>query len=186
MRALYYLKAQQSYTRRLAPLLRCCAAIAGLLWMVGCGFHLRGTADLPPSLSAVYIEQQQAPLIAEALKRAFVDRQLPPVAEKPQAQLVVDLRNERYNRRVLSVGTAGKVQEFELNYDVDLALLNAKGAALADKQTLSLRRELRYDSNEVLAKSSEEEQLKKEMLEDAARQIIRRLQFVKPDEIKPN
>jgi LPS-assembly lipoprotein len=152
-----------------------------LLLPVACGFHLRGAADLPPFLSAVYIEEQQAPLIAEALKQAFVVRQLQPVEDKSQAQVVVDLRNELYNRKVLSVGTAGKVQEFELNYDVDLALLSPKGAALADAQKLSIRRELRYDSNEVLAKSSEEELLKKEMVEDAARQIIRRLQFIKTD-----
>ena len=148
--------------------------------MAGCGFHLRGSVALPPSLSSVYVEQQQAPLMAEALARAFTEQQLSPVEEKTQAQVVLKVSGEHYQRRVLSVGASGNVQEYELHYTVKLAILNANAEPLADPQTLDLRRELRYDSSEVVAKVGEEQQLKTEMIADGARQIIRRLQFVKP------
>ncbi len=143
-----------------------------------CGFHLRGSVALPPSLSAIYVEQQQAPLIAEALNRAFTEQHLSPVEEKAQAQAVLNVSQEQYQRQVLSVGASGNVQEYQLNYVVSLRILDAKGQVLADPQTLRITRELRYDSAEVVAKADEEQQLKTEMLADAARQIMRRLQFL--------
>jgi LPS-assembly lipoprotein len=152
--------------------------LGSLLFMNGCGFHLRGSVELPPALSAVYVEQQQAPLIAEALARAFTEQQLSPVEDKAQAQLIIRVSQESYQRQVLSVGATGNVQEYQLNYTVKLDILDAKGEALAEPQTLPVSRELRYDSAEVVAKAGEEQQLKSEMLADAARQIIRRLQFV--------
>ncbi len=153
-------------------------ALIQALWLGGCGFHLRGSAPLPPSLSSVYLEQQESPLIAEALNRAFTEQRLAPVDDKSRAQMIIGLLDERYQRRVLSVGASGNVQEYELIYSVDVAVLDARGEPLADTQTLTVRRELRYESSEVVAKAGEEQQLKSEMIADAAAQIIRRLQFI--------
>lgn len=149
-----------------------------LLSLEGCGFRLRGTAALPPSMSAIYVEQRQAPLIEQALLYALTEQQLQPIAERKLAKVVVMLTEEQYERRVMTVAASGNVQEFELNYTVWLALTDAQNTELAKKQKLTLRRELRYDSSQVLAKSGEEAQLKNEMLADAAQQIIRRLQFL--------
>lgn len=149
-----------------------------LLSIESCGFRLRGTAALPPSMSAIFIEQQQAPLIEQALLYSLTEQQLQPVSEKKLAQVVVSLAEEHYERRVLTVAASGNVQEFELNYAVWLTLKDAQDVELAKKQKLILRREMRYDSSQVLAKSGEEAQLKNEMLADAAQQIIRRLQFL--------
>jgi LPS-assembly lipoprotein len=149
-----------------------------LLALAGCGFHLRGSVALPPSLSAIYVEQQQAPLIGEALYHAFTEQRLSPVEEKAQAQVVLNVSQEQYQRQVLSVGATGNVQEYQLNYSVNLKILDAAGQALADPQILRITRELRYDSAEVVAKADEEQQLKTEILADAARQIMRRLQFI--------
>ncbi|WP_455210747.1 LPS-assembly lipoprotein LptE [Kaarinaea lacus] len=154
------------------------ATLALLFVTNGCGFHLRGSVELPPTLSAIYVEPQQAPLITEAIKQAFTEQKLEPVQEKAQAQVVINVSQERYQRRVLSVGASGNVQEYELNYAVNLGILDAKGEPLADPQILRVSREMRYDSAEVVAKAGEEEQLKSEMIADAARQIIRRLQFI--------
>lgn len=148
--------------------------------MQGCGFHLRGVAALPPSLTGIFIEQQQAPLITESLKRAFTEQKMPQIEDKSAAQVIVRVSQERYERRILSVNASGKVQEYKLDYAVNVQITDAKGQPLASPQTLSLERELRYDSAQVLAMTSEEQSLKSEMLADAARQIIRRLQFVKP------
>ena len=148
----------------------------------GCGFHLRGVASLPPSVSGIFVEQQQAPLIAESLSHAFIEQQLPLVEDKALAQVFIRVFQERYQRRVLSVDASGKVQQYELDYTVNLQILDSKGQALATPQTLSLTRDQRYDSSQVLAMASEEQSLKKEILEDAARQIIRRLQFINPSQ----
>ena len=153
-------------------------AVLQFLLLGGCGFHLRGSTPLPPSLSKVYIENEKAALMAEALRRAFIEQQLKPLEEQTEAQVVIRLSRERYQRRVLSVGATGNVQQYELIYSVNLELLDAKNEPIADPQALTVRRELRYESAEVVAKANEEQQLKSEMIDDAARQIFRRLQFV--------
>jgi len=151
------------------------------LWISGCGFHLRGSTPLPPSLSAIYVQHQDAPMMESALIRAFTEQQIKPVQDKSEAQVIFLVSQERYQRRVLSVDATGGVQEYELIYAVNSSILNAKGEPLADPQTLTLRRELRYESAEVVAKAGEEQQLRSEMIADAARQIIRQLQFVEHD-----
>jgi len=162
---------------------RGCAGLLVLLLAVqGCGFHLRGVAELPPSVTGIFIEQQNAPLITETLSRAFTEQELPLVEDKTKAQVIVRVSQERYQRRILSVNAEGKVQEYELDYAVNLQILDDQGQPLVSAQTLSLMRDLRYDSAQVLAMTSEEQSLKNEMLTDAAQQIIRRLQFIKPPE----
>lgn len=151
-----------------------------LAMIQGCGFHLRGMTSLPPSVTGIYIEQHQAPLISESLSRAFTEQKLPLVDDKSKAQLFVRVSNERYERRILSVDNSGKVQEYELVYAVNLQILDTQGRPLASPQALSLTRDLRYDSAQVLAMTSEEQSLKSDLLADAAQQIIRRLQFIKP------
>jgi LPS-assembly lipoprotein len=154
--------------------------VFALLLTHGCGFHLRGIATLPPTVTDIFIEHQQAPQIAASLSQAFAERQLPLVKDKTLAQVIVRVSKEQYQRRILSVGASGKVQEYELDYSVNLQILDTKGQPLTSSQTLSLTRQLRYNSAQVLAMTSEEQSLKSDMLADAARQIIRRLQFVKP------
>lgn len=120
-------------------------------------------------------------MMESALIRAFTEQQIKPVQDKSEAQVIFLVSQERYQRRVLSVDATGGVQEYELIYAVNSSILNAKGEPLADPQTLTLRRELRYESAEVVAKAGEEQQLRSEMIADAARQIIRQLQFVEHD-----
>lgn len=117
-------------------------------------------------------------MIAEALNRAFTEQRLAPVDDKSRAQMIIGLLDEHYQRRVLSVGASGNVQEYELIYSVNVAVLDSRGEPLTEAQTLTVRRALRYESSEVVAKAGEEQQLKSEMIADAAAQIIRRLQFI--------
>jgi LPS-assembly lipoprotein len=103
--------------------------------------------------------------------------------DKDSAKAVLVINGERFSRRVLAVAASGKAQEFALQYTVQFSLLNKEGQVLLGQQDVQLERDLRFDENAVLATSSEAERLNQDMVQDAAQQILRRIQAVNPSNI---
>ena len=145
--------------------------------LVSCGFHLRGSVELPETVKHVAVDDgDTASEIATSLKIQLTRNGIKPLQNVDEAKLVIEIYRELFQRRVLTVSSAGQVQEFELTYTVNYSIKNKDNinASLVN-QGLSLRRDLRFDPNEVLGKTSEEVRLRQDMLNAAAEQILRRL-----------
>jgi LPS-assembly lipoprotein len=154
-----------------------------LLSLTACGFHLRGSVKLPPELATINVQDARpatdiAPALRNALKSAGTQ-------VSDSAAMVLQLTAEQYGKRVLSVDSAGRAQEYGLSYTVHF-LLKGVGAEgenetlwLAE-QAVTQTRDLRFDAAAVLGTESEEAQLKAEMRQDAVLQILQRLQAAKP------
>jgi len=101
------------------------------------------------------------------------------------APLVLKLVSEQYGKRVLSVDSAGRAQEYSLNYTVRFLLKKeAKpgedSAVWLTAQAVTEARELRFAATAVLGTAREETRLKTEMRRVAVSQILRRLQYARP------
>ena len=157
------------------------------LAVTGCGFHLRGSVELPPALAAMTVQDANpatdiAPELRSALKSAGTQ-------VSDSAPMLLQLKAERYGKRVLSVDSSGRAQEYGLSYTVGFLL---KGKATEGEgetvwlaeESVTQTRDLRFDASAVLGSGSEEVQLKAEMRRDAVSQILRRLQKVSPPVIK--
>lgn len=79
----------------------------------------------------------------------------------------------------MSVSGGGRVREFELLYRVSFRLTDAKGTELIPTNEIVLHRILPYTDAQVVAKEGEEAMLVREMQNDSAAQIVRRLSAVK-------
>jgi LPS-assembly lipoprotein len=148
--------------------------------LTACGFHLRGSIELPAEARQVAVDDgESATEIATALKIHLRRNGVKPLKDIEKAKVVIKIRKESFQRRVLTVSSAGQVQEFELTYVVNYSINNKdnKDASLTN-QELTLRRDLRFDANAVLGKTTEEARLKQDMLDSAAQQILRRLPTV--------
>jgi LPS-assembly lipoprotein len=146
-----------------------------LLLLSSCGFHLRGSVDLSPALSEIAVKgaiTDIAPDLRRALKNAGVQ-------VTDSASMVLQLRAEQYGKRVLSVDSLGRAQEYGLSYTVRFSLKDKKGVAWISEAPVTQTRDLRFDASAVLGTSSEEAQLKTEMRRDAVSQILRQLQYAK-------
>jgi LPS-assembly lipoprotein len=146
-----------------------------LFLLAGCGFHLRGAVELPPALSEVMVKGANtdiAPDLRRAMKNAGVQ-----VVDS--ASMVLQLRAEKYGKRVLSVDTLGRAQEYGLSYTVRFSLKDKKGTAWIPEEPVTQNRDLRFDANAVLGTANEETLLKTEMRRDAVFQILRQLQYAK-------
>ena len=83
------------------------------------------------------------------------------------------------DRRVLAVGTAGGVEEYELQYQVDMTPKSPDGKVLQETDNVDLSTDYQYDDTALLAKSEEQEQHINDMRESAVREMLRHLQRVK-------
>jgi len=169
------------------------ALVSGLIFSLGsCGFHLRGSVNLPESMATTYI-QDSVPnsMILPTLRRAFLKNGIvlvasinsvsndvadadksttnPPVA-------ILQLTSEHFDRRLLSTGTSTRIKEYQLNYTITFSLKNQKNETLLPDQTVNVTKEQTFDEAQVLSKTTEQKKLQQEMMRDAVRQMVRRLQ----------
>lgn len=145
------------------------------LFIAACGFHLRGSMEQLSSLPALYLPVGATGLAGE-LRSAARTSGARLVENREDAQVVVILGNETLERQVLSVGSTGKVREFNLVYTVSFEVQDKDGKTLTDTQTLRLTRDFLFDETQVLGKEAEESMLREGLQRDAAGQILRRVQ----------
>ncbi|MEJ2564398.1 MAG: LPS assembly lipoprotein LptE [Gammaproteobacteria bacterium] len=162
-----------SLSQRVFPLL----AVCGLLSLSACGFHLRGSEISRVQLPPTYLAGAPGPLQQEVRHYLNVSG-VAMVEEQKDAQLVIDLIGEKTQRRVQSVGSTGKVEEYEVQYRATYAVTRGNGESLIPPETLSQRRSYSFNEADVLAKDTEQDRLVQDMRRDVVRQMMLRLQSV--------
>ncbi len=151
------------------------AALCCLL-LAGCGFHLRGSLGEFESIPATYVEGGDP--AAFELKQFLRTGGADVVEERTLARLVVTIARVQRDRRVLSVGTRGRVQEYELLYRITYHADDRAGRRVIDDQTITQARNFSFDEGDVIAKGNEEDFLFREMQRQAVMQIMRHLQVL--------
>jgi len=151
-----------------------------VLVLQGCGFQLRGSLDIPEQWQPVYVSSENANEVATALKQNLETADIQQTLDSTQAKLVLKVRNQKLSNRILSVSsTTAKTQEREYTSEVEFEINDAQGNSLLAKQKLAVRRELSMDERAVLAKSEEEQLLLRDLDQELAGNIARRLMFLR-------
>lgn len=145
--------------------------------MSGCGFELRGAADL--SFKTIFIQGNKVS-ISKELERSLNGNGVKVVEKVADAELVLELISERYQKRILSLSGAGVVREFEITYLLDFRIRDSKNPLWSDVQTIRGRRDFSFSDSALLAKLQEEERLRQDMATDATRELLRRLTAYRP------
>ncbi|MGK2940212.1 MAG: LPS assembly lipoprotein LptE [Immundisolibacter sp.] len=151
-------------------------AFAALLFLVGCGFHVRGHYQLPDTVGAVFIEVPGYDYdLRHRLHRALSSRGVRLVEDATEADSVLRISDPAFTTRVLSVGTDARVLEHELRYTLGFELSRRDGSFLVAPQNLELLRDISYDESNVLGSQSEANAGRVELLDQSVREIVRRL-----------
>jgi len=147
--------------------------IYSLLFLSGCGYHLRGSIQIPDSLKNVYMVDASPGLQTEmaSLLRASNAKLAPTLGD---AGVVIKIMKEEMKNRVVSIGSTGKSTESEVNLYMRFQFFNNKDEPIMDEQTMELSREYFNDQTAVLAKSSEELMIRGEIYKQAARLLMGR------------
>lgn len=154
---------------------RLCGAAAAVLVCVGCGFRLQGHASLPAVVKTPYVEapDPQSDFV-QYLRHDLLSNGAQLMYEKTHASAVVSILNDRVVRRVVSVSSINRVNEYEVTYTVAFSV-TAQGKELLPPQELSATRTFSFDESLLLAKGHEEDILRQDMARNLADMVMRRL-----------
>lgn len=152
--------------------------LCGMALLVsGCGFHLRGGVEFPPSVQTLSVQAANPySELAEDLRRVLRSSGVRVVDKPREADAVVHVLGENAGRRVVSVSSGGKVREYELLYTVMFNVADRQGRETITPQTITLSRDYIFDETAVLGTAEEEALLHRDMQQQAVRQILRRVQ----------
>jgi len=152
-------------------------ALSLLLALVGhgCGFQLRGPVKLPPSLESTFIQGDPYSVLVRELRYFLKEGGSDVTDVRAQAKAVIRILRDQINRRTLSVGSTGKVTEYQLVHSVSFDVIDSEGRNLVKPQEMNVVRNYLYDENEVLGTANQEAVLVDDMRRDAAQLIMIRL-----------
>jgi len=148
-----------------------------LLFISACGYHLRGSIDLPEGLKRIYMQGASAQL-QKTMKRTLKSSGGELVTSVEQAGIVVQVIKEKMDRRVLSLSSSGRANEYEIIYTLNFNFLDAEGMMLSEKQKIEISKDYFNDQEEVLGKDNEEQVIREEMYRTAVQSIVNRARVV--------
>ena len=143
------------------------------LTLTSCGFHLRGSENLP--FETLYIQDSGAQGIAHDLRKALKSNGVTLASSAESAQASLELMSENLEKRILSLSGNGTVREYELIYRVTFRVHGQGGTLWGRPQTVEQRRDFSYNDSALLSKGAEETRLNNDMRSEAVREVLRRV-----------
>lgn len=152
-------------------------ALAILLALSACGFHLRESKALSDKLALVRIESADPfSMLPQALARALADRGSKVAAEQSASVLKI-LRDEAVTEP-LTIGEAARVQEYRVVLRVEFELRAADGGVLLEKTQIERKRDYRFDETQALGAAAEDERVRDELRREQVYALMRVLETV--------
>ena len=145
------------------------AALACLL--AGCGFHLRNW-DLAHQDLSIQVRADAASTLAAPLRKALRQAGARQAADASQADLVIDLLDERSNRRIASLTAGARAAEYQLENSVRFAIRAGQQVVAAPRWVRAFR-VFRIDRTSLTGSSEEQVLIEQELRTDLLQQIMR-------------
>ena len=140
-----------------------------------CGYHLRGAIDLPEEFQKMYVRGASRELTT-AIEQVFRSTSGNLVNKAADAGMILNVIDEDYRRKTISISSSGYSNEYELIYRLMFDLIDKQGNELVSAQTIEVSQSYfnEQSSNTVLSKENEERVLRKELYIKAVRSVIER------------
>jgi LPS-assembly lipoprotein len=132
--------------------------------LAGCGFRLRGTAEVP--FESIYLPGATSGLALDLKRNIEAGTRARVVDDPKAAQAVLQFTEETRQKEILSLTGTGRVREFQLRYRVGFRVHDGKGAEYVPQNTIQLTRDVTFNDAEILAKEAEEQLLFRDMQTD--------------------
>jgi LPS-assembly lipoprotein len=159
-----------------------CALLISTVMLSACGFKLRGSVlgqNIP--FKSIYIDASATSPLSSELRRNIRGSGELKITETPEeAEAILKVVSESRGKTILSLNSQGRVREYGLNYTVVIRVQDNHKADLLAPTSISLKRDISYNENQVLAKEAEEAMLYRDMQSDMVQQILRRVAAIKP------
>lgn len=153
--------------------------LISLALLCACGFQLRGSNLDALKQSSVYVNASGSSTLANEVRQQLQFAEIPIARSASDAEYVVNISNELFERKVLSVSAqTGKVEEYEILYSANLTVTGPDGRKLINSEPITAQRDYAFDSGAVLGSFDNEYVLQADISKHAASTVLRRLQAV--------
>ncbi len=148
------------------------------LLLAACGFQLRG--DSPTGLRTLYVSADSTSWVAVDIRRTLASTPTRVTRTPADAEAHLRVLSETREKSIYTITGAGRVFEFELRLLVNYQMsVPGKEEPVIPPSKIELRRIVTYSESAPLAKEAEEQLLYRDMVSDAASQILRRVASVR-------
>lgn len=142
----------------------------------GCGYHLRGSYNIPPEIRQLNLGLSTNSALSAPLRASLQTTGI----QLGEGNYTLDISEDTLNKQTTNTDSRAKAAEYTLYYQVRYQIKNADGQAVWPERKLLLRRSYQYDTTTIVGKTAEEETLIRELYLDAAQQIARQLSTFSP------
>jgi len=164
---------------------RALAALALVLTLSACGFHLRGEGGhytLP--FPSMYVGlPKESPLGIDLKRNIRANGGTTVVDNRKDADGIIEVLTDPEKTRtksILSLNSNGRVRQYLLQYNIVFRVTDREGHELLAPTQISLNRPIDFNETQLLAKEREEDLLYKDMQTDLVQQMMRRMAAIKP------
>jgi LPS-assembly lipoprotein len=148
------------------------------LLLAGCGFQLRGTIDLPPDWEELHLSTSSPNSeLSQALRNGAAQAGIR-WRELTEANYIVHLGNESFQRRNLTIGNNARAAEFELEMSTRLRVTDRTGRELLPATRVTTLQVITNDPENIAGKAEEARLLRDEMRRTLVQELLRKLRFL--------
>ena len=144
--------------------------------LAGCGFHLRQSVALPPSMQRIHLAVNNGGDLQRNLARALRNSGIT-VEDAPGpgvAELAVPLAS--FSTDTLSISGGARITEYSVHYQVQFSVADGAGKSLLPEQTIQMSREYSYDATNTIGNDAQVEEIERSLIDDMVQSILFRLQ----------
>ena len=142
--------------------------------LAACGFHLRGDIDLPEAWTSLYLSSVSPNSeLSSFLQSSFTANGIQ-WRDAADANYLLYLGTERFERRNLTIGNNARAAEFELVMTTSLRITDKAGNELMPEVDVAVHKVMTSDPENVAGKVEESRLLQREMRQELVQQLIRR------------
>lgn len=156
------------------------AAAAGATTLLasaaGCGFRLRGSAQLP--FRTIWLGFSPLSPVGADLRRQLRASGAEVVPDPTKAEARFEVLHELREREVLAFSSTGRPREYQLRLRLAFRVHDGKGRDLIPASEIALRRDISTNDLQVAARADEEALLYRDMSSDLVNQLLRRLSAI--------
>ena len=156
----------------------CFAGMTMAAVLAACGFQLRG--DAPMGLKTLQVSSDTPSQVAAEVRRSLAGSATRVVKDAKEAEASLKVLTEVREKTIFTISGAGRVYEYQLRLIVTYQLtMPGKDEPVIAPSQVELRRLITYSESAPVAKEAEEQLLFRDMIADAASQILRRIAIVR-------
>jgi len=144
----------------------------------GCGFQIRGSADVPPEMQRTYIATADRHSGFYQMLRLELNSAGIELVDSPaDATSIFNIHTDITNQRVLSVSSRNVPTEYEVFYIVSYSLESGQ-TTLMSARTQTQTRVYTWDETLVLGKQQEQQTLRDAIVGDLVRVVMIQLSSI--------